>query len=87
VKGDHLARLGIHGDPNPLLVFLLLHKALHFVGFHLKTLNHDILGTTDRFDVEMIRQRLKTLDQKAHQPLECDTYSATDAAQRYPLHQ
>jgi methylaspartate ammonia-lyase len=30
---------------------------------------------------------LKALDQKAQQSLECDTYSATDAAQRYPLHQ
>ena len=35
----------------------------------------------------MIRQRPKALDQKAHEPLECDTYSAADAAQRYPLHQ
>jgi hypothetical protein len=34
----------------------------------------------------MIRQRLKALDQKAHQPLECDTYRATDTAPREPLH-
>ena len=35
----------------------------------------------------MIRQGLKALDQKAQEPLECDTHRATNAAQRNPLHQ
>ena len=35
----------------------------------------------------MIRQRLKALDQKTQEPLEGNPHRATDAAQRYPLHQ
>jgi hypothetical protein len=32
VKGNDLAGLGIHGDPHPLLVRFLLHKAGQFIG-------------------------------------------------------
>ena len=35
----------------------------------------------------MIRQGLNALDEKAQQPLECDTHCATNATQRNPLHQ
>jgi hypothetical protein len=34
MKGNPLARRGIHGNPYPLLVGPLLHKALHIVGFY-----------------------------------------------------
>jgi hypothetical protein len=54
VKGHHLAALGIHGDPHPLFVRLLLHQAAHFVRFHFKPLHHDVLGTGDGLDMEMI---------------------------------
>src|SRR5688572_4274769 len=33
VKRDDLAGVDVHGDPNPLLVGLLLHKAPHLIGF------------------------------------------------------
>ena len=36
MNGNHLTRLGVHGDPVLLFVGLLLHTAGHFVGFHLK---------------------------------------------------
>jgi hypothetical protein len=36
VKGNHLATLGIHGDPDPRLIYFLLDKAGHFIRFHLK---------------------------------------------------
>jgi hypothetical protein len=41
----------------------------------------------ERLDVKMVRQGFKALHQKAQESLECDTHRATDAAQRYPLHQ
>jgi hypothetical protein len=36
VKRNNLTCGSVHGQPNPLLVSLLLHKAPHFVGFRLK---------------------------------------------------
>jgi hypothetical protein len=87
MKGNHLAARGVHGNPSPLLVRLLLHKTGHFVGFYLQALDHDVLRTTHGLDMQMIRQSLEALDQEAQEPLEFHTYRATDAAQRYPLHQ
>ena len=80
VKGNHLASCGIHGDPNSLLVGLLLYKAGHFIRFHLKASNHDIAVTGDGLDVEMIRQCLNALDQKAQEPLEFNPHGATNAS-------
>jgi hypothetical protein len=34
MKGHHLASCGVHGDPDPLLVGLLLHTAGHLIRFH-----------------------------------------------------
>jgi hypothetical protein len=81
VKGNHLTCLGVHGEPNPLLVRLPLDEAGHFVGFHCKPLNHHIAVTAHRLDMQMIRQGLEALHQKAQEPLELDTHGATDAAQ------
>ena len=64
VKRNDLARLGIHGDPAPLLVCFLLHKAGYLVRFHFQALNHHVLCAGDRLDMEMIQQGLKALDQK-----------------------
>jgi hypothetical protein len=64
VKGNDLTGLGIHGDPDPLFVGLLLHKAGHFIGFHLQASQHDVTVPSDGLDVEMIRQGLEALDQK-----------------------
>jgi hypothetical protein len=87
MKRNDLAALGIHGEPNPPLVRLVLHKTGHFVGLHLKTLNHDAVRTAYRLDMQMIRQGLEALDQKTQEPLEVDPHRATDAAQRDPLDQ
>lgn len=40
VQGHYLAAPGIHGEPHPLFVRLLLHKAGHCVGFHVESLHH-----------------------------------------------
>jgi hypothetical protein len=81
VKGNDLACLGIHGDPHPLLIGFLLHKAGHFIGFYLGPLPQHIGCTGDGLDMQMIRQRCKALDEKAQKPLEGDTYRTTDAPQ------
>jgi hypothetical protein len=62
-------------------------EARHFVGFHLKALDHHVLDTGDRLNVQMIGQRLKTLHQKAQEPFEPDPHHATNASQRNPLYQ
>jgi hypothetical protein len=81
VKGNHLAGLGVHRDPDPLSVGLLVDKAAHFIRFHRKPLHHHITVRGDRLDMEMIRQGLEALDQETQEPLECDTHRTTDAAQ------
>ena len=45
MKRNNLTRGGVHRQPNPLLVGLLLHKAPHFIGFSLE-LVHPYLGWT-----------------------------------------
>jgi hypothetical protein len=87
VKGKHLAAHDSHGQSDPLFVGLLLHKAAHVTRFHLQTANHHVTMTGDGLDVEMIRQGLNALNQKAQEPLECDPHGATDTASRNPLHQ
>jgi len=62
VEGNNLACLGIHGDPHPLLIGFLLHKAGQFSGFHLQPLYQHITGTRDGLDMQMIRQGLEALD-------------------------
>jgi hypothetical protein len=79
VKGNDLAAPGIHSDPDPLRIRFLLHEAAHFIGFHLQALNHDVAAAGDRLDVEMIRQCLNALDQKAQEPLELNLRSAINA--------
>ena len=56
-----------------------LHKTGHFIGFDLKPLYQDIVGTGDGLDMQMLRQRCKALDKKAQEPLEGDTHRATNA--------
>jgi hypothetical protein len=80
VKGNHLAALGIHSDPGPLLLRFLLHEVAHFIRFHRKASNHDVAMIGDRLGVEMIRQWLNALDQKAQESLELNPRGAANAA-------
>jgi hypothetical protein len=43
MERNDLTRLGVHGDPNRLLIRFLLHKAPHLIGFQLP--NHHVGGT------------------------------------------
>jgi hypothetical protein len=87
MKANDLAALGIHCQPNPLLVRLVLYEARHFVGFDLKALDHDVRVAGDRLDIEMIGQGFKAVDNKAQEPLEFDSHGATNAAQRQAFQQ
>jgi len=87
VKGNDLACLGIHGDPHPLLMGFLLHKAGQFIGFDFKPLHQHIVRAGDELDMQMIRQGCKALDEKTQEPLEGDPYRATNTPQRETLHQ
>jgi hypothetical protein len=80
VQGHDLAGLGIHGDPHPLLVRFLLHKAGQFIAFHCKSLDQYIVLTGNRLDRQMIRQSCKALDEKAQEPLEGDPHGATNTS-------
>src|SRR5437870_9659178 len=42
VEGDDLARLGIHRDPDPLLVGFLLYEAPHRIGFRFQAGHYDL---------------------------------------------
>jgi hypothetical protein len=87
MKRHDLTRLGIHRDPNPQLGGLLLHNAVYGIRFHLKAAHRDVVLTGGGLDVEMIGQRLNTMDQKAREPLEPNTHGTTDTRQRYSLPQ
>jgi hypothetical protein len=76
---NDLARLGVHGEPNPVFVRLLLHEAAHLIGFHLQALDHDVLVARDRLDMQMIRQSLKTVDDEPQEPLESHPDGTADA--------
>jgi hypothetical protein len=65
VKRNDLARVDIHGQPNPLFVCLVLHKARHCVGFHFETLDHDISMVRDWLHMQMVWQSFKTGDDKS----------------------
>jgi hypothetical protein len=51
VKRDDLARLGIHSNPQPLLVRLLSYKAPQLVGFGFQPPNYYIGWTDWQLDV------------------------------------
>ena len=57
------------------------------IRFDLQASDHDTAVTSDRLDMEMIRQGLEALDQKVQQPLEAHADSPTHTAQGNPFHQ
>jgi hypothetical protein len=51
VKRNDLTRLGVHGDPDPLLIGLLLYKAPQLIGFGFQLPKHHISWTGWLLDV------------------------------------
>lgn len=78
MKRNDLARHCIHGDPDPLLVGLFLHKAPHLIGFRFQTgqEHYGWLGRTLRMQV--IGARRKAFHHKVQEPRETDTHGPAD---------
>jgi hypothetical protein len=64
MKGHHLTALGIHSDPNSLLIRLFLDEAAQFIRFHREPLYHHSTVPGDGLDIEMLRQSLEALHQE-----------------------
>src|SRR5262245_5559683 len=79
VEGNDLPCLLVHSEPHPLLVGLLLHEAPHLIRFHLQTPNNHLPGSCNRQHMQMVRQRRKAGNHKAHQPPNTDAYCPADA--------
>src|SRR5215510_1038306 len=79
VEGNDLPRLLVHRDPHPLRVGLFRHEAPHLIRFHLQTPDDHLPGSRYRQHMQMIRQRRKASDYKAHKPPDTDTYCPADA--------
>ncbi len=87
MERNDLASFGVHREPNPLRIGLLLDKACHCVGFNFEALDHHILVARDRLDMPMIRQGLETGDDKSQEPLEPDLDRTANAAKRETFQQ
>jgi hypothetical protein len=72
VKGNDLPGGSVEGQPQPLLVRLSLHKAVHFVGFRLDPSDDHLAGMAWRLDMQMGRRRLKAVNHKVHEPPDTD---------------
>jgi hypothetical protein len=79
VERNDLPSLLIHSDPHPLLVGLFRHEAPHLIRFYLQTPDDHLPGSRYRQHMQMIRQRRKASDDKAHKPPDTDPYCPADA--------
>src|SRR5262245_39844332 len=79
VEGYDLSRLLVHSDPHPVLVGFLCDEAPHLVRFYLQTPDEHLLRNCDRQDMQVVRQRSKAGDHKAHEPPDTDPNYPADA--------
>jgi hypothetical protein len=87
VKRHGLAGGGVHGDPNPLPVGLLLRKAPHLIGFGFQPWKHHVGWAIRELNMSVIRTGGKALHHKVQEPRETDTHRPTDPAQGNALAQ
>jgi hypothetical protein len=85
VKRNDLARLGIHGDPDPLLVGLLLHEAPHLIRFRFQAGHQDFCRLGGELGMEMSGTGCKAFHQKVQEPRETHAYCPADPAERDTL--
>jgi len=81
VKRNNLAGLGVHGDPHPLLLVLLLHKAPHCVRFSLELVDEYVGWTGGKPSMEMIGAVCQAFDHEVQQPRQADTYRTAHPTQ------
>jgi hypothetical protein len=87
VEGNNLTGLGVHGNPDPLLVGSLPYEAPHLVGFGFSLVNDDLSWPYRSPHMQVIGTRRKAFHHKVQKPRETDTYRTTDPAQRDALAQ
>jgi hypothetical protein len=81
------AGLGVHGNPDPLLVGSLPYEAPHLVGLGFSLVNDDLGWPCWSPYMEVLGTRRKAFHHKVPQPWQTDTYRTTDPAQRAALAQ
>ena len=65
MKRNTLAALGVHSEPNPWRVGLLLHEAPQFIGFGVKLINQDGARVGGEPESELIGTRCQACHPKA----------------------
>src|SRR5215467_7532481 len=87
VTCNNLARGGIHRQPDPLLVGLLLHKAPHFVSFSLELVQQYCGWTGGEPHMSMIGAGGKAFHHEVQEPRQADAYRTANPAQGEALTQ
>jgi hypothetical protein len=87
LKRHHVAARGIHSDPDPRLVGLLVDNAGHVIRFHRRAWDHNVRRPAHGLDVKMVRQGGHPWHQPPQSPRARDTHGATDGTPRDPFHQ
>ena len=85
MEGDDLTRLGIHRDPDPLLVGFLLYEAPHLIGFRFQAGHYDLAWLAGELHMKVIGASRKAFDQTVQEPCKTDTHSTADPAERDAL--
>jgi len=81
VKRDNLTRGGVHGQPDPLLVGLLLHKAPHFVGFGFEFVHPYCGWMSGEPQMSMVGAAGEAFHHEVQQPRQADAHRAANPAQ------
>jgi hypothetical protein len=81
MKGEDLAGLLVHSEPEPVGVRFLLHEAPQFVCLYLQTPEQRLAGGRHGLYVQMLRHCSKAGDHEVHEPPNADPHGATDAMQ------
>src|SRR5882672_1653768 len=81
MKRDDLARLFVHGDPDPVWGGLLLHKTPQLVCLHVQTSDKHSMGGRNGLHMEMLRHRRKAGNYEVHEPPDTDTNGTANAVQ------
>src|SRR5262245_55729554 len=87
VKRHDLARLRVHGDPEPWRVRPLPDEAPHLVSFGFQLPNHHVGWPGRQLNVSVLWTSGNAFHHKAQEPRETDAHSPADPTERDALTQ
>jgi hypothetical protein len=87
VESYDLTRLGIHRDPDPLLVGFLLHKAPHLIGFRFQAGYHHLSWLGGELGMQVIGTSREAFHEKVQEPRETDAPGTADPTEGEALAQ